>query len=279
MIFIIYIVKTINVNRRVQLTLYIRLMKNFIKIDSITGAWKFDRDPGHYRHYASTPGHLIHLVTAGSYHLRISGRDYQVSAGDLIYYHESEAYEWVANAEKVQYLSIAFMASELQPPPIQLRVLKSSPTIRKNFEKSLRLASEANQSSMLKLQVEILQVLVFLEEQKEEVGTTIRPVETAFWWHVEDTMRHNLNFRPTINSLCKLHKVSSTTLIRKCQEATKLNPLKRVQEIRMHEAVGLLKYSDFSITKISEYLGYGRIHEFSSEFSKYFGHPPSTHRK
>ena len=250
-------------------------MKRIITIESITGIWQFSREPAHYKHYSSTPGHLLHLVTSGSYHLRMSGRDYHISAGDLIYYHESEEYEWIKNNERVEYISIGFMASQLSPPPIQLRVLKTSPTVRQSFENILQLSTDTKASSMLKTQMEILNILVFLEEKKEEVVSTLEPAQLEFWWQIENTIRQNQSFRPTMTELCKIGSVSSSTLIRKCQEATQLTPFKRVQKIRMQEAHGLLTYTDFNITHISELLGYKRIHEFSNEFSKYFGYPPS----
>ena len=257
-------------------------MKRTTTIDTITGVWKFKRDPAHYKHYASPPGHLLHLVISGSYHLRVSGRERLVSAGDLIYYYESEEYEWIKNSEQVVYISIGFMANHVQPPPLQLRIMKSLPNIRENFEKALQLSTDSHPSSMLKMQVEILQILIFIEEQKEGAATIVEPALSEFWWYIEDRLRQNLNFRPTMTELCSMGDVSSSTLIRKCKEATNSTPFKRLQKIRMQEAVGLLTYSGYNITKVSGVLGYKRIHEFSTEFSKYFGYPPTkvkAHRK
>jgi AraC-like DNA-binding protein len=44
----------------------------------------------------------------------------------------------------------------------------------------------------------------------------------------------------------------------------------------MAEARGLLSYSTLNVTQTAAYLGYSRMHEFSREFSGYFGHTPQS---
>jgi AraC-like DNA-binding protein len=54
--------------------------------------------------------------------------------------------------------------------------------------------------------------------------------------------------------------------------------MRRIQTVRMEEARGLLLFSTLNVTQVAEYLGYPRLHEFSREFSQYFGAPPSRVR-
>lgn len=46
-----------------------------------------------------------------------------------------------------------------------------------------------------------------------------------------------------------------------------------------HEAKGLLRYTDKSITAISDYLGFSSQSHFSHVFKKYSGNLPNEYRK
>jgi AraC-like DNA-binding protein len=55
--------------------------------------------------------------------------------------------------------------------------------------------------------------------------------------------------------------------------------MQRIREIRMAEAGKLLKHTQMNISQTADYLGYPRVHEFSREFSKFFGYPPTRLKK
>ena len=47
-------------------------------IESITGIWEFKR-PSYFKYMCySLSGHLLHLVTKGSYVVKINGREYSI---------------------------------------------------------------------------------------------------------------------------------------------------------------------------------------------------------
>ena len=71
---------------------------------------------------------------------------------------------------------------------------------------------------------------------------------------------------------------SRSSIVRLCRQATGMSPMKRIQQIRMEEAKGLLLSSSLNITEIAQYLGYIRMHEFSREFTLYFGTSPKQFR-
>jgi AraC-like DNA-binding protein len=51
--------------------------------------------------------------------------------------------------------------------------------------------------------------------------------------------------------------------------------MRPLQQITMNEARDLLTFSGLNVSATASYLDYPRINEFSREFSKYFGYPPS----
>lgn len=244
-------------------------------IESIDGIWKFTRGPKRTSKCMSLPGHLLHLVESGKYRLKTNGREYNITEGDLIYYHGSEQVEWIGDDSEVTFYSIGFSASGLKPLPLDCRVFQSTEEPKEIFmnlyEGSLKPDSSEKAfylySQLMKLLYEIEKLRVQFEYTAENDN---------LWSKVEKYFYSQRNFRPAIDELCEKGNCSRSTIVRKCKRLTGKAPLARIQELRMAEAKALLQNSTLNVTQVSEYLGYPRIHEFSREFSGYFGQPPTA---
>ncbi len=113
-----------------------------------------------------------------------------------------------------------------------------------------------------------------------EIGKTwnlpfYRVQKDSFQSKIEYFIKFNGIYRPTLKQLCEICSCSPATIIRVCRKETGMTPGKYVQKIRMLEAYSLLRLGELNITQIAEILQYPGIHEFSREFSVYFGFPPS----
>jgi AraC-like DNA-binding protein len=244
-------------------------------IESIDGIWKFTRDPHKMSKCNSLPGHLLHLVEKGSYRLRANQREYQITEGDLIYYHGSEQVEWEGDENEVIFYSVGFTAPALQALPLECRVFQASDEpkeIFKNlYEASLMPASTEKAFILFSQLTKLLALIEKLRAQFQYSDDSEND-----WWQVEKYFYSLQHFRPSIDELCEHAVCSRSTIVRLCRKATGSTPLSRLQEIRMAEAKALLKNSTLNVTQVSEYLGYPRIHEFSREFSQYFGNSPTA---
>jgi transcriptional regulator GlxA family with amidase domain len=54
--------------------------------------------------------------------------------------------------------------------------------------------------------------------------------------------------------------------------------MKRLKQIRLSLARGLVQHSDLNMTEISQRVGYARVHEFSRDYRKAHGRPPTAER-
>lgn len=61
--------------------------------------------------------------------------------------------------------------------------------------------------------------------------------------------------------------------------AVGISPVRRIKQLRMEMARGLLTYSRASISEIATQVGYERVNEFSRDIRKAFGMSPSLIRK
>jgi len=244
-------------------------------VERINGIWKFVRKPGRASRCRSLPGHLLHLVLEGGYRLRTNGRTYDIHSGDVIYYHESEEVEWLGNDQTVIFLSVGFTASNLAPLPLDRRTFPSDRKIRQDFQALYNYSLlPGREERIFKTYAALLAILGQIELRTG--GFSQIPGYTdGSWWAVEEYLRRNRRFRPTLDELASLANCSRPTIVRLCRRATGTSPHLRLQQLRMEEAKGLLRFSTLTITEVAEYLGYSRLNEFSREFSKYFHHPPS----
>ena len=245
-----------------------------VPVESITGVWEFVRPPNFKYLCYSLPDHLLHLVTKGSYTVKINSREYQVKEGDVIYYYESEEVESIGNESEVTFYSVGFQSSKLSPLPIESRVFQSTENIQLSFRKLHEgYLSDNEETRNYKTFAALLDIINDIGEFYELAQNNNENEE--LWWTLERRIRKQKMFRPTLEDLTEVAGYSRATVIRSCKKATGSTPQNRIQKIRMEEAKGLLSFANLNVSQVAEYLGYPRIHEFSREFSKFYGEPPS----
>jgi AraC-like DNA-binding protein len=238
--------------------------------------WRFTREPGGYRRARSLPGHLLHLVIRGEYALRTNAREYAIRPGDVIYYHETEEVEWLGNSRPVVFYSVGFLAPELRPLPVDTRVFPSTPALRAAFA-DLYAASllPRGPARALRIHAQMLGIVLQVESWRS-IADPERPAGASSWWDLERLLRERRLFRPTLDELAHIVHRSRASIVRDCRAATGQSPMRRLREMRMAEARGLLRFSTLNVTQVSRYLGYPRVHEFSREFARFHGRPPSA---
>ncbi|MHC4915963.1 MAG: helix-turn-helix transcriptional regulator [Planctomycetota bacterium] len=248
-------------------------------IESVSGVWRFSREPGGTRRARSLPGHLLHLVISGSYRLRTNAREYAIRTGDVIYYHETEEVEWLGNVEPVVFYSVGFLAPEVPPLPVESRVFPSTEPIRGAFDDLYAAAlTPPGVRRALGVHLALLRIVLNIDFWRE-IARPERPAAGRDWWAVESLVRERRMFRPTLGELARLTHRSRASLVRACRAATGTSPMRRIRDLRMAEARGLLRYSTLNVSQVAAYLGYPRVHEFSREFGRVAGESPSAFRR
>jgi len=240
----------------------------------IAGFWKFERGAGLKTTARSTAGHLIHYIISGQYDVTIDRRNYEVMSGDIIYYYQEE--DVVCNFhEDTVFYSVAFSAPDFEPLPLDFRVFpapgKSGLLFRKLSQtyagNNLRAAVYAAYGILLNILAEIQNVRPDLIQSSGY---------DAEWAAIEHYVRSRHLSRPSLDELSDKFRISVSSMIRLGRRVTGKSPIQYFKILRMEEARSLVLLSGMNISEIAGYLGYGRIHEFSREFSRHFGYPPST---
>lgn len=247
-------------------------------IESIRLVAQFERRTPNFEFQAtSLPGHLIHLVVEGQVEQRCNGLQQQLSPGTVVWYHEDEWVEGRIIKAPWVYYSVNFSAPTLAPPDFEARLLpkhqKTLPIFR-DMLKAWQLPPSRERD--YRCQARLLDLL-------SEIGSPMNPHPPVtphgrLWWEVETWARHRIDHAVTLSDLCAQFHRSANTLTRASVAAVGLPPMKRLKQIRLSLARGLVHRSELNMTEIAQRIGYHRVHEFSRDFRKAHGCSPTAAR-
>lgn len=248
-------------------------------VDSIRLVERFTRpEPGFAFQATSLPGHLIHLVVAGEVEQTCNGRRQRLAPGTVVWYHEDEWVEGRVLASPWVYYSVNFAAPTLPPPDFDGRLHAGRGDLEPTFAALLeawRLAPSRERD--LRCQAGLLELLAALTAAGP--GQPSLTPAGRLWWEVEAWARGRIDRSLTLSDLCAQFHRSPNTLARACIEAVGMPPMKRLKQIRLSLARGLVHYSDLNMTEIAARIGYARVHEFSRDYRRAHGAPPTADRE
>jgi AraC-like DNA-binding protein len=96
---------------------------------------------------------------------------------------------------------------------------------------------------------------------------------------LEQTLRKNLSYQWTVEEMAALIGVGTTAFNEKVKSYTGFSPLNYLINIRITEAIRLLKRQDSNVTDIALDTGFYSSQHFSTTFKKLTGYTPSEFRK
>lgn len=96
---------------------------------------------------------------------------------------------------------------------------------------------------------------------------------------LEQTLRQNLSHQWTVEEMAALIGLGTTTFTEKVKNYTGFSPLNYLINIRISEAIKLLKRQEENVTDIALNTGFYSSQHFSTTFKKLTGYTPSEFRK
>jgi AraC-like DNA-binding protein len=96
---------------------------------------------------------------------------------------------------------------------------------------------------------------------------------------LEQTLRNNLGHQWTVEEMAALVGLGTTAFTDKVKKYTGFSPLNYLINIRISEAIKLLKRQDVNVTDIALETGFYSSQHFSTTFKKLTGYTPSQFRK
>lgn len=231
----------------------------------------------------STPGHLVHVVQSGEVRQQAEGRLEVFGGGQVVWYHESEPVEGRITRAPWRFITINFDAPTLAPPPDHRRVMSVGPRTLLLARRLLAAWRESDGPAArraLRCTALLSELLLdFLPFGEIPPPGPVYPANAREkWWKAERQLRMRLDQPADLRSIARMAGMSLRTTIRACQAATGTTPVRRLRDLRLAHALGLLQHSDQSVTEIALSVGYARIQEFSRDFKKHYGRTPREAR-
>ena len=96
---------------------------------------------------------------------------------------------------------------------------------------------------------------------------------------LEQTLRENLSHQWTVEEMAALVGLGTTAFSEKVKNFTGFSPLNYLINIRISEAIKLLKKLDVNVTGIALDVGFYSSQHFATTFKKLTGYTPSEYRK
>lgn len=103
--------------------------------------------------------------------------------------------------------------------------------------------------------------------------------EQEFLLKATDIIRNSVNKEMNVESLCDAMNMSRSSLYNKIKSLTNDSPSDFIRKVRMKEASILLRSKRYTISEVSDMMGFSDPKYFTDSFKKYYGVPPSIYMK
>jgi len=228
----------------------------------------------------SLPGHLMHFVTEGEVEQEINGQRQHLVPGSAVWYYENEIVRGRILKAPWSYYTVNFSAARLPPPPFEQRVWQAGAATGRHFQILLDAWRKTNVPP-IRRHMRVLSLLfnLLLEALPSTSFTHRVDTGTHLWWEIESKLRENLSQPIDLQYLQSLAQRSRHSIVRACQLAVGVSPMKRVKEIRLSYARGLVLHSRLPITEIAMRVGYSRVQELSRDYNRRYGTTPTDDRQ
>jgi len=228
----------------------------------------------------SGPGHTIHVVTSGRVEQKFCGMEQAFGPKTTVWYYENESGQGRILEAPWTFYTCNFTAPTLMPPPAQDRVRPASEEVVRRAESLFLAWRDTNGSPTVRhLRVHALLLEILLELLPESPQPLRVDSPTRLWWDIEAKLRADLSQPISMAILQKLGRRSQQRIVQACRLAVGVGPMKRIKQVRLSYARGLVQCSQLSMSEIAYRIGYGRVQEFSRDFRRHVGVTPTEDRQ
>ncbi|HET9434910.1 MAG TPA: AraC family transcriptional regulator [Chitinophagaceae bacterium] len=122
------------------------------------------------------------------------------------------------------------------------------------------------------------ELFILITRQLTKQNNSYRDFPQTFL-RLEETLRQNLSHQWTVEEMAALVGLGSTAFTEKVKKFTGFSPLNYLINIRISEAIKLLKKQNENVTNVALETGFYSSQHFSTTFKKLTGYTPSQFKK
>lgn len=227
-------------------------------------------------------------VDRGILYTNIDGIDYKLEQGDLIFYSPSQFHtQSTDNNTIASYLTlnfdIKFDNDNIKLSNKVFKTTRNSQSILKNLMYELDSNSLfCDDLSLCYLKQLIIQLLRDTSKSITYNCTTTgikQNYENKILNNILEYIDNNIESSICVNSLCSKFAISASTLHSLFKNNLRTTVNSYINTLKLNKSKELISESNYSISEISEMLGFSSIHYFSKKFKNVFGISPTEYSK
>lgn len=245
-----------------------------------------DCAPSHGYGPTLRPYHLFHFVTRGSGMLRIDGRTFSLSAGDVFlipaeqmsYYEASADDPWSYSWAGLTGLRATRYIRQIMAVAPEQYVLRGLDT--KKYAASIqRAAMLCGTSAASYFRAETVLYELFSYFASDLPAISVSGYAPSLAARVKFYLDAKYTEKLRIDALAEQFGVHPNHLSRAFQKAYHISPKRYLQTLKLEKAAQMLTATDSPVALVAESLGFEDPHMFSKAFKKHWGISPMEYRK
>ena len=233
--------------------------------------------------------YTLHIVIKGRGYFKIAGKEYRVTKDQIFLITPSEEISYFPDKnDPWEYMWVEFNGLAVKSLCERANITVANPVHTLNnpkpfiqqFSEMLEESSDSKVHSTINVLSHLLRILSMLIHEHDRLLSThlsdtkvhIRPIVEYIEQNIGDATL-------SLNKISHLFYMNASYLSRIFKRTMGVNVSKYITSLRMLKAFIMLKTKQFSITKISETIGYSSPFYFSKEFKRYSKLSPSQYIK
>ncbi|MGL5346188.1 MAG: helix-turn-helix domain-containing protein [Peptostreptococcaceae bacterium] len=227
-------------------------------------------------------------VDRGVLYTNVDGINYKLEQGDLIFYSPSQFHtQSTDNSTIASYLTLNFdMKLDNDNIKLSNKVFKTTRNAQ-SILKNLMYELDSNSLFCDDLSLCFLKQLIIQLLRDTNKNVTYNCTTTGMKQNYENKTLHiileyidnNIERSICVNSLCSQFAISASTLHSLFKNNLRTTVNSYINTLKLNKSKELISESNYSISEISEMLGFSSIHYFSKKFKNVFGISPTEYSK
>ena len=222
----------------------------------------------------------IEFPRVGTYSYTQGDRSYTVKPGEILFIRKQMNNKLCCKSNFAEKFAVLLSGTLLDSILKTLRLdqvdvipLQNPTSVLNIFETIFQLSQNKGQEDFRAANAECYKLLMELSAQ---TGILAQPPDLR---EALQYINQKLTCNLKLSELCHHTGYSSATLTRKFQRSFNKSPMEFFLERKLEKARDLLTQHMYSVKEVATLLNYSSTQYFSSQFSRYFGMPPSDFLK
>ena len=224
-------------------------------------------------------------IDHGELDTTVENKEYHLKKYDLMIYHPGQFHAQSTQDDVTcSYLTITFDMDCKLGDELKNKVFHTKKSIYQVLSKYMKAIQSTNflSSEFAMLYLKEVLILLFQSERNEETE-----ISNTMQEHYENTLlneilifiHNNIYSSFTVEDICQKFSVSRSTLQTLFNTNIKITPKQYISNIKLKQAKLLIQEHKYTISEISDILGFTSIHYFSRKFKLQFGVSPTDYAK